>query len=231
MAQPIRILIADDRRPSRQGLKALLSTARLPSSNECPAANRSDKEGALPSPTERAAANRSDKQGATLPARPEIAVVAEAQNGQEALQLTEEMLPDLVVMDIHMPIMDGLAATRQIKSRWPGISVLVLTLYSHYRQAALEGGADAFLVKGCTADTLLETIYALSQRQRTSEPYDFCRSSSTANTESPQADTAFCGEEIVPFSDDEGRPLRYHEHRKKDGGPDRKEEAKWLPIC
>src|SRR6478672_10019915 len=80
--------------------------------------------------------------------RPNINVIGEAIDGEEAVNLADALHPDLVVMDVQMPRMDGLEATRQIKQRAPGIRVVLLTMYREYRAAALRSGADAFLVKG-----------------------------------------------------------------------------------
>jgi DNA-binding NarL/FixJ family response regulator len=95
---------------------------------------------------------------ALLATQPGIDIVGEASDGREAVQLVEESRPDAVLMDAKMPAMDGLAATRLIKERWPEVRVVVLTMYGAHRADALASGADAFLVKGCPADELLEAI-------------------------------------------------------------------------
>jgi DNA-binding NarL/FixJ family response regulator len=87
-----------------------------------------------------------------------IHVVGEARVGYEAVQLVKAFLPEVVVIDACMPGMDGLAATRLIKKNWPQIRVVVLTMYADQRQAALDAGADTFLMKGCLAETLFEAI-------------------------------------------------------------------------
>ena len=87
-----------------------------------------------------------------------IHVAAEARDGNEAVQLVETILPEVVVIDALMPGMDGLEATRFIKKNWPQVRVIVLTMYPDQRVAALAAGADAFLLKGCLAETLIETI-------------------------------------------------------------------------
>lgn len=95
-----------------------------------------------------------------MPVRPvpEVEVVGEATDGQEAVRMVEQCGADVVLMDARMPTLDGLAATRLIKERWPKVKVVVLTLYDSYRADALAAGADAFLLKGCPPEELLEAI-------------------------------------------------------------------------
>jgi DNA-binding NarL/FixJ family response regulator len=87
-------------------------------------------------------------------------MVGEARDGYEAVRLVKAFLPEVVVIDACMPGMDGLEATRLIKRDWPQIRVVVLTMYADQRQAALDAGADAFLMKGCLSEILFETILA-----------------------------------------------------------------------
>jgi DNA-binding NarL/FixJ family response regulator len=83
----------------------------------------------------------------------------EATDGAEALRLAEDLHPQLVVMDIRMPGIDGLEATRGIKSRWPEIKVLVLSMYQGQQEEARAAGADLFVSKGESPERLM---YALS---------------------------------------------------------------------
>jgi DNA-binding NarL/FixJ family response regulator len=87
-----------------------------------------------------------------------IHVAGEARDGYEAIELVKTCLPEVVVIDALMPGMNGLAATHVIKRNWPQVKVIVLTMYPEQRAAALAAGADAFLLKGCMAETLIETI-------------------------------------------------------------------------
>jgi DNA-binding NarL/FixJ family response regulator len=87
-----------------------------------------------------------------------LEVVGEAADGQQAIDMVEHHQPDAVLMDVQMPVMDGLAATRVIKARWPEVRVVILTLYSGYWVDAKAAGADAFLIKGCSMDQLLVAI-------------------------------------------------------------------------
>jgi DNA-binding NarL/FixJ family response regulator len=133
MEQRVRVLIADDQVHIRQGLQALLA------------------------------------------AWPEIEVVGMAANSVEAVQQVEKCPPDVALMDILLPApalpapvvpaqvsgaeeMDGLETIRLIKSRWPQVRIVVLTMYTTHRAAALAAGADAFLLKGCPAEALQDAI-------------------------------------------------------------------------
>jgi len=92
-----------------------------------------------------------------------IQVTAEASNGLEAVNLISSQLPDIVLMDMQMPVMDGLEATRIIKKNWPKIKVIILTIYPNYQSEARSAGADAFLVKGCSVHEIISTIHAVLQ--------------------------------------------------------------------
>lgn len=88
----------------------------------------------------------------------EIHVAGEARDGFEAVELVKTLLPQVVVIDAWMPGMDGLEATRFIKKNWPEVRVVMLTMYPDQRTAAQDAGVDAFLLKGCQSETLIETI-------------------------------------------------------------------------
>ena len=95
---------------------------------------------------------------ALLATWPEIAVVGEATDGQDAVRQVAECQPDVVLMDLHMPVLDGVQATQLIKQRWPNIIVIVLTMYSVEQPAAMAAGADAFLIKGSAPERLLSAL-------------------------------------------------------------------------
>jgi DNA-binding NarL/FixJ family response regulator len=116
MERRIRVLIADDRPPSRNGLRALLASWSA------------------------------------------VEAVYEAADGAEALRLAEHMQPDVILMDVCMPVMDGLEATRLLKRRCPNIRIIALSINATFRAGALSAGADGFLVKGCPTEDLLDAI-------------------------------------------------------------------------
>ncbi len=95
---------------------------------------------------------------ALLTTSPEVTVIGEACTGGEAVEQAEQCCPDVILMDVRMPGMDGLAATRMIKQKWPQIRVVLLSMYDSYRQEARQAGAEAFLVKGCSLDELLQAL-------------------------------------------------------------------------
>jgi DNA-binding NarL/FixJ family response regulator len=90
-----------------------------------------------------------------------VGEIHEAGNGREAMQLVRELLPDVVLMDVRMPEVDGLKATVQIKALWPQVKVVVLSMYLEYRDEALAAGANAFVGKGEPADRLLALLSAV----------------------------------------------------------------------
>lgn len=91
-----------------------------------------------------------------------LKVVWEASDGEEAMEMIESQLPDMVLMDVKMPVVGGLEATRMIKKRWPKIKIIILTLYADYLDQAQQAGADAFLVKGCPMEEISSTICLLN---------------------------------------------------------------------
>jgi YesN/AraC family two-component response regulator len=95
---------------------------------------------------------------ALLAFEPRIVIIGEAENGKEAVQLVGIDRPDLVLMDIHMPVMDGLEATQTIKSSWPDVKVVLYSVYPGYEQEATLAGADRFMIKGSPDMTPSEII-------------------------------------------------------------------------
>jgi len=128
----IRLLIADDQARARQSLKALLTAMRW----------------STPSRTERP-----------------IEIVGETDSGAQTVDQVQTLRPDVVVMDLSANTesfrgskLDGLKAIRTIKSRWPAVRVVVLTILATHRSATLSAGADTFLLKGCSTSELLKAV-------------------------------------------------------------------------
>jgi len=90
--------------------------------------------------------------------QPDIQVIGEADDGERAIQFIQKTKPDVVIMDAFMPGMNGLEATKIIKKKWREIRVVILTLHEDIREEALAAGADAFLVKGCPPERLIQEI-------------------------------------------------------------------------
>jgi two-component system, NarL family, response regulator NreC len=95
-----------------------------------------------------------------LEAEPDIEVVGEALEGNQAIDLAASLQPDVILMDIAMPGMDGLEATRMIKTSFPEIQVLVLTMHrsDEYFFQILEAGASGYLLKGADTSDLVKAV-------------------------------------------------------------------------
>jgi len=114
----IRVLLVDDHKIVREGLRALLN------------------------------------------AKPGIEVVAEAENGRTALQLARELMPDVVVMDVTMPDLNGIEATHRLITEFPDIKVIALSMHSDHRLVSgmLAAGASGYLLKDCAFEELEKAI-------------------------------------------------------------------------
>lgn len=114
----IRILVADDHRMVRAGLRSLLAAVE------------------------------------------DVQVVAEAADGAQAVQAVADSAPDLVLMDLSMPMLDGIAATRAIRTAHPGVRVVVLSSFDDQGRVrqALAAGATGYVLKDCTPEELLTAI-------------------------------------------------------------------------
>jgi two-component system response regulator NreC len=93
----------------------------------------------------------------------DMTIVGEASDGREAVRLAGQLKPNVVLMDIAMPLLNGLEATRQIKREHPEINVLVLTMYDHeeYFRQMLEVGASGYIIKRAAATELVSAIRAV----------------------------------------------------------------------
>ncbi len=116
--QPIRLLLVDDQRLMRDGLKLLLEL------------------------------------------EPDLTVAAEAADGEQALEAYARVLPDVVLMDIRMPGMDGVEATRRILARWPHAKIIILTTFDddEYVFEGLRAGAVGYLLKAVSGEELARAI-------------------------------------------------------------------------
>ena len=102
-----------------------------------------------------------------LESEPDIEVAGEAHDGLETLELAERLSPDVILMDISMPRMSGLDATREVTKAMPAIRVLGLTMHEddRYFFEMLEAGASGYVVKGASPEELLSAIRAVARGQ------------------------------------------------------------------
>ena len=97
-----------------------------------------------------------------LSTHPDVEVVGEAANGEEAIAMLERSSADVVLMDLRMPVLDGIQATARMRDRWPAVPVLVLTTFDDDASlfGALRAGAAGYLLKDVSSETLLSAITA-----------------------------------------------------------------------
>ncbi|MCA9971143.1 MAG: response regulator transcription factor, partial [Anaerolineales bacterium] len=103
---------------------------------------------------------------------PDLEVVGEANNGQEALDLAPTIRPDVVLMDLRMPVLDGVAATRRLLDKMPQIKVIVLTTFDDDDHVfeGLRAGAVGYLLKDVPSEKLVEAIRAAAAGQSFLQP-------------------------------------------------------------
>jgi DNA-binding NarL/FixJ family response regulator len=102
----------------------------------------------------------------------DLQVVGEARNGEEALHLAAAHEPDIILMDLHMPILDGVAATRRLQSSQPAIKVIVLTTFDDDEDVfeGLRAGAVGYLLKDVPSEKLVEAIRGVARGESFLEP-------------------------------------------------------------
>lgn len=124
----IRVLIADNQPRARRSLQTLLTAIQWSATSDVARGDRL------------------------------MEIVGEATDGPQVIDQVQILQPEVVVMDLNLPRLDGLMVISLLKRRWPEIRIVVLTMYATDRAAALEAGADAFLLKGCPTDELLAAV-------------------------------------------------------------------------
>jgi DNA-binding NarL/FixJ family response regulator len=107
-----------------------------------------------------------------LGARAEVEVVGEAGDGFQALHRSAELRPDVVLMDLHMPMLDGIAATRRLRAEQPEVRVLALTTFDDDEDVfeALRAGALGYLLKDVSSDRLVEAVLAAARGESVLQP-------------------------------------------------------------
>ncbi|WML57305.1 response regulator transcription factor [Neobacillus sp. PS2-9] len=101
-----------------------------------------------------------------------IEIVGEAKNGEEAVELVDRLMPDLVLMDLVMPVMDGIEATQKIKAKHPSMKVMILTSFSDQNHVipAIEAGASGYQLKDIEPDELVKAIKMLMNGENQLHP-------------------------------------------------------------
>ena len=107
-----------------------------------------------------------------LTSQADIEIIGEAEDGAIAVSLTAELEPDVVLMDLRMPVLDGVSAIQAIKASHPDVQVLVLTTYDTDADIlpAVEAGATGYLLKDCSRETLFEAIRAAARGEAVLAP-------------------------------------------------------------
>jgi len=102
-----------------------------------------------------------------LAGEPDMQVVGEADNGRQALKLAQELAPDVIIMDISMPDMNGIEATRQLMVESPGVRVIALSMHSDslFVMNMLKSGARGYLLKDCALEELVKAIRTVMRKQ------------------------------------------------------------------
>lgn len=99
---------------------------------------------------------------------PGINIVAEGENGQQAIDLATQLRPDVILMDVNMPVITGLEATRRISAHMPDVKVIILTVHAEtpFPSKLLQAGASGYLTKGCDAAELEKAIKRVATNNR-----------------------------------------------------------------
>ncbi|HEX2911791.1 MAG TPA: response regulator [Chloroflexia bacterium] len=89
----------------------------------------------------------------------DLLVVGAAENGQEAIEKTQELVPDVILMDVEMPVLDGIQATQQIRKNYPGIVIINVSSEMRHKSLAIMAGAADYLLKPFSTDEVIEAIH------------------------------------------------------------------------
>jgi len=121
-----------------------------------------------------------------LTAQPDLEVIGEAANGEEAVRQALSLNPDVVLMDIRMPVMDGVAAIRLLKGQAPEIKILVLTTFDddRYVAEAMAHGADGYLLKDTPSSELAQAIRSVDRGYTQMGPGLFAKTRTSSNRDS-----------------------------------------------
>ena len=94
-----------------------------------------------------------------------LAILFEADNGEDLLAMLEKQQPDVIIMDLNMPLMDGMEATKQIRKKYPQIKILVITMYDNDKFIIhlMENGANGYLLKNAEPSEIIKAIYSVSE--------------------------------------------------------------------
>lgn len=103
---------------------------------------------------------------------PDLVVVGQASNGEEACELALQLHPDIIILDINMPVMDGVEATRQLMACMPEVGIIILTMHQqdHYAFEAIKAGARAFLLKDADSNALIQAIRTVAEGENVMTP-------------------------------------------------------------
>lgn len=112
-----------------------------------------------------------------LTAEPDLTVVGEADNGEAVVKLTDEIFPEVIIMDISMPVMSGLEATRLVKARHPTVGILALTVHDDDELilSLLQAGADGYLIKNVLNNEVVQAVRSLRAGEYVLSPVVFQR--------------------------------------------------------
>jgi DNA-binding NarL/FixJ family response regulator len=99
----------------------------------------------------------------------DMEVVGEAENGEKAIALTRELLPDIVLMDVKMPVMNGAEATSRILAEIPAMKILALSIYANdeFMTSMMRAGALGYILKGCDSNELCDIIRRTADSRKT----------------------------------------------------------------